>query len=245
MSAVMNRRNVLMGLAAVPTVAAPAAVTASPIEAEERQTLIKAWEDFRAAEAEYYAAKDALEWLADEWKHLWPRAPESARWHGSDGIVEADIAGRSYRDERGYVISLKTLKELARGREWVEAQQPRKRVKDRAKEEQRLLKWKREWLAEIDEAEAYYDRIAKLRTAAGAEAANKRVDTALVAMTAAATRVSKEPARTLYGVRLKADAVLGTMEAYGIKADNSFIGDAQRLADAVMNMTAALDGGAS
>ena len=75
-----------------------------------------------------------------------------------------------------------------------------------------------------------------LREAAGVEAAKLRVDMAHRTMDEAATLVSKIPATTTYGLRLKADAVIGTMESIGVKPNNSFIGDALRLADAIFDV---------
>jgi len=78
----LNRRRLLIGLAAS-TAAAPTvaiantdAISGAADEIEENPDLIAAWHQHREAEAEYWTAKDELGWLADEWKHLWPLAPE-------------------------------------------------------------------------------------------------------------------------------------------------------------------------
>ncbi|MFX7329178.1 hypothetical protein ABTI69_20540, partial [Acinetobacter baumannii] len=76
----ITRRNLLkqsptaLVLATVPVGAAVAALPAEAAPAENPE-LIAAYERFVAARAERAAAEDALEWLADEWRHLWPLAP--------------------------------------------------------------------------------------------------------------------------------------------------------------------------
>lgn len=228
----------------VPSLAAATAAAPDPSK-DENSALIAAWKQFRFAEDEFQEAKEALQWLVDEWKHLWPRASESARWHGSlGGEVEVDMAGRSYRDEKGRVIFLKTREQLAESREWAVNRRPRTRVKDQEKEKQRRQKWERERLAEIEAAEAYYVRVAEVRKEAGADAAHSRVDRARKKLEELADRVSRERALTLYGVRLQADVFYFTMENMGLSERASgFVGEAMRLSISVLVATEHLDEG--
>src|SRR5690606_28484224 len=99
MSANLSRRKLLAGIATAPIAAVPAIAADMPAEVAENPTLIDLWRQMRFAETDYREAKEALGWLADEYKHLWPRAPESVRWRGTGGDPECDIAGRPYRDE--------------------------------------------------------------------------------------------------------------------------------------------------
>jgi hypothetical protein len=48
-----------------------------------------------------------------------------------------------------------------------------------------------------------------------------------------------------YGLRLKADVMMGTWEFYGLNRNSSFIGDAYRLAENVMALTLAAEGNRS
>lgn len=96
--ATVNRRGLLLGLAAASTAAAGGAASASaPVENPE---LLRLADQLDAAESEYVAAVDALEWIADEWRHLWPLAPEdllggaNADKHDHYDTAERDIIGR-------------------------------------------------------------------------------------------------------------------------------------------------------
>lgn len=63
--------------------------------------MVEAYQRFLRARTELTSAKDALEWLADEWRHLWPLAPEEIldganadRFSSSQEAAEKDILGR-------------------------------------------------------------------------------------------------------------------------------------------------------
>ncbi|MDX3930301.1 MAG: hypothetical protein QHC90_31575, partial [Shinella sp.] len=88
---------VVAAAAAIP----PAAVEVAASGMQENPELLAAYKRFKAARAEVAAAKDALEWLVDEWRHRWPLAPEEllccANAHVFGGTAhenaERDIAG--------------------------------------------------------------------------------------------------------------------------------------------------------
>jgi hypothetical protein len=67
----------------------------------ENPDLLQAHDALIAARAEMAEAQDALTWLADEWRHLWPLAPEELLWgfnahrdYGRNDKAERDIIGR-------------------------------------------------------------------------------------------------------------------------------------------------------
>lgn len=99
----------LAAASAIPTVIAVDGRTAhaapgpSPIVAGPRENpdLLRAYDELIAARAEMAEAQDALMWLADEWRHLWPLAPEELLWgfnahrdYGRNDKAERDIIGR-------------------------------------------------------------------------------------------------------------------------------------------------------
>lgn len=82
-----TRRTFLGGAAAASlpvTAGTCVAVTAIQVEAAspavvvENPDLLAAYVRLQDAQAELHAAKDALEWIADEWRHLWPLARRTA-----------------------------------------------------------------------------------------------------------------------------------------------------------------------
>ena len=106
MSQTFNRRTMLRRLAtatiatAVP-VAAVARTSIVPVDApQESPGLVTAYRELTASIAERKAATDALDWLAAEYRHLWPLAPEellsgaNAHRHDCHNVAERDIAGR-------------------------------------------------------------------------------------------------------------------------------------------------------
>lgn len=227
-----TRRTFLGGIAAASIpVGAGAVLSATPssfgASAKENPELLAAYGRFRAARDEVAAAKDALEWLADEWRHLWPLAPEEILGHAhadrNTAGAERDIAGRiifrdtnevtkrmtrRWREENPSVCfsvhtpdwfqydidkwekprTGKTAMALARNRA------TQARVLDEYRNKQRL-------------SEEYHAETARLRAASGVDKVKQRVKAAEAALSKACTDVSYEPAHTIEGLRLKAEAL--------------------------------------
>ncbi len=87
-----TRRTFLGGVAAasipvnvsVATTTDQASAATSKLKAENRDLLV-AFKRLQSAQRELWDAEDALVWIADEWRHLWPLAPEELL-----GIANAD-----------------------------------------------------------------------------------------------------------------------------------------------------------
>jgi hypothetical protein len=103
----MSRRSLLMALGATAAAAAAPIPDASAAPAtldavkSENPALAAAYANLLKAHAEHMEAKDALEWLADEWKHHWPLAPveilglpNADRFHRDDSNAERDLIWR-------------------------------------------------------------------------------------------------------------------------------------------------------
>lgn len=114
----ISRRKAL-GLLVAATASPTIAVAATPpselraLETTENPALLLAFDRFNAARAEAMEAKSALEWLVDEWRHVWPLAPEeilsgtNAHLHGSGHSAERDIIGNYLmRDTSGLTSRL-------------------------------------------------------------------------------------------------------------------------------------------
>ncbi|MGZ2458708.1 hypothetical protein [Rhizobium anhuiense] len=262
----ISRRKLLMGAASAAAAAiAPDAHGAVAIQAlgisadrTENPELISAYDKFCDACAEMKEAQDALEWLADEWRHQWPLAPEELLLgaNAQDGRytmpAERDIIGRYVvRDTSGLT------KRLA----------PKFRRENRktcfvirtADEERELLKrWKRsaptgrtekalarnracrikaitECELRIQLADHYEAETARLRQVSGADAARLRVKDADILLQKAADEVSKCQACTVAGLAMKADALTVTAGALMkiTKSDESPLGQIARFIESV------------
>lgn len=98
----VTRRRVLLGLgaatASAAVVVAPSIAKSETVERKENPELLKAHEALKDARNEFAEATDALTWIADEWKHLWPLAPEPLL-----GCGNVDRAGRNEDAERDII----------------------------------------------------------------------------------------------------------------------------------------------
>lgn len=270
----VNRRRMLFGLAAASTAAVPVAALAKSASAqvdldeiEENPELVAAWREHRAAETEHEAAKDALGWLADEWKHLWPLAPEdilgcaNAHIHNRyDEKIERDIIGRPmmrekcelthrlskrFREEGGKTaFFIDQPDELSERLSQLRQREPKGRT-PKALEKNR--KWRDETIADFENrlrlATEYYAETNRIRALAGVDAAKQRIRDAKSRIEAAAAAISKAPSRTLVGLRLKADILLYTLEAWKLPRNDDFIfGAVWRLVEDALDATQHLDG---
>ncbi|MBN9242513.1 MAG: hypothetical protein J0I98_06950 [Mesorhizobium sp.] len=270
----INRRKMMLGFAA--SSAAMAAIAAATSEARstaiyeevnENPELIEAFRDLRAAENEYYASKDDLGWLADEWKHLWPLAPEeilgaaNAHRHGSySDDIERDIIGRPMMRDTS-VLTKRLAKEFRQeNRETAffidQPDELAERIKEFRKSKpkgrtpkslERNRKWLESTIAHMENrlrlAIEYHSETKRIRALAGVDAAKQRIKTAEDQFDAAAVAFSKIPSRTLVGLRLKADALLSTLERWRFPRSDVFIfGAVWRLVEDTLVATQNLDG---
>lgn len=223
-----TRRTFLGGIAAasVPTGAAVAALPPETAQ-DENPALLAAYDRFLAARAEVAAAEDALEWLVDEWRHLWPLAPEeilgAANADQYSAAAERDIAGRIIT--RNTADLTRRFTRLQREK-WpttcfcvrcpeqlqgtIEAwEKPRTGRTERAlarnrAEQARVLS---EYRHKLRLSEDYFAETARLIDASGVDQVKQRIKTAKAELDRACTDVSHEPAYTVVGLRLKAEVL--------------------------------------
>jgi len=265
----MSRRNLLLGMAAASTVAAVAvapdahgAVVAQPQgiigDQAENPELISAYDKFYDACAELKKAQDSLDWLADEWRHQWPLAPEElllgANAQGGRGTMpaERDIIGRYLvrdtseltkrlapqfrRETRNTCFAICTANEerdlLKR---WTRSTPTGRTEKALARNRAYRIKAIRECELRIQLADRYEAETARLRRVSGADAARLRVREADILLQKAADQVSKCQACTVAGLAMKADAL--TVSAGALmkitKSDNSPLGQIARFVESV------------
>ncbi|MGR8923840.1 hypothetical protein ACU8MB_08835 [Rhizobium leguminosarum] len=264
-----TRRALLWGLAAASTAAAlavaPDAHGADVIQAPslagdqaENPELIAAYQKLCDACVELKEAQQAREWLADEWKHRWPLAPEALLWgaNAQDGRYiddgERDIIGRYLlRDTADLTkrMSAKYRREnprtcfsiltSARAREIVadrKKSSPKGRTeKARARNQAMRDDAIRTYEQNIVLAEQYEAETARLRRISGADAVQLRVRNADARQRKAADEVSQCEARTVAGLGMKADALTVTAsELMKItKSNDSPLGQLARFVNSV------------
>lgn len=206
-----------------------ALLTLNASKTAENPVLVKAYERFRNAKAEVTAAQDALEWLADEWRHRWPLAPEQILGganadseYGSES-AERDIIGRfiyretacltkrlsrQIRNEKpALCFSVETTDYIERIIANLEgprtARTPSGLVRKLALQEKTLAMWQEK----IPISQAYYAEIARLKKLSGVEQYQDRLASAQAQYRAATLAVATAHAFTVSGIAMKAEAI--------------------------------------
>ncbi|PDS34848.1 hypothetical protein CO665_28250 [Rhizobium anhuiense] len=268
----VSRRSLLLGMAAASSSAAVAVVptparaasdsAATPVG--ENPELVAAYDRFKGAWAELKTAKANLDWLADEWRHRWPLAPEEILlnanaqndFHVPSG-AETDIVGRRLlrdtstltkrlsRDFRGKerqtCFTLRTSEKAREMRDRWERTVPKGRTekslaRNRAFREEAI----RECTRELALAEQYEAETARLRAESGVAMVLQRVKDADRKLNATAAEVSFLPALTLEGVGMKATAAsIGAHDLIKLVVleDKSPLGQIARLVGSVLQVT--------
>ncbi|MBB4297261.1 hypothetical protein GGI55_001788 [Rhizobium leguminosarum] len=239
-----TRRALLWGLAAASTAAAVAvapdahgaiATGAQALAGDQAENpeLISAYQKFYEACVERNEAQQAREWLADEWKHRWPLAPEALLWgaNAQDGRYtddgERDIIGRylirdtadltkrmSAKYRRANPKTCFALLTSSRERSRIEdlkkstpkGRTPKALARNQALRNEAIRKCERN----IVLAEHYEAETARLRRISGADTVQQRVTNADAWLRKAADEVSQCEARTLAGLGMKADVLAVT-----------------------------------
>lgn len=250
-------RRTFLGGAAVASlpVAAGACVAVTAIQAEaaapsvvaENPDLLAAYARLQDAQAELHAAKDALEWIADEWRHVWPLAPEellgyhSADRHSGTGEPERDIIGRFlYRDAKGRRNDCFSVETSDDAQWWIDNFRRRKargRTPETLRKSQEVIdRCLRVHERQLDLAIAYQKQTTELREAAGVNRAQHRLDTARNAFFDACSALSKIPAFGLEGLLIKAEAINATGYMDGFKRSEGVFGEMARFIQQVVDM---------
>jgi hypothetical protein len=269
--ATVNRRHLLIGAAAMTAIPLHA-IAMEDLTADvsikalndlgrsgvsENHELISAYSDLLAARAELAAAEDALEWLADEWKHRWPLAPEEILWGANSSPREGgecDIIGRpitrnhveltkcmsaKFRKIGGKscfgVLTIERLEEeIAEWTNRVPKGRTPKALEANVGLRQRMIG---EYQRKLALARDYHAETERLRNLAGVEQIKQRVTDAKNRMYHAAEAISFLPAYTLHGLQLKAEAISVSFSEYTIfLADRRPLGEIARLVQSVLVM---------
>jgi hypothetical protein len=263
-----TRRAFLAGaaVASLP-VAATTCVAATAIQAEaatltpiaENPDLLAAYSRLQDAQAELRDAKDALEWIADEWRHRWPLAPEELLGvAGADrrmGYAEAetDIIGNFiFRDcamltkrlspqfrkvDRRDCFSVITANEAQNWLEDFQQRKPRGRTPEAfAKSQEVIDRNVREYRERVELARAYEAETSRLRKAAGVDVAKRRINEAETLVAVISAQVSKIPAFTHDGLMIEANAISASGIFAALRRSEGVIPEMARFIEQVIAM---------
>ncbi|WP_378947745.1 hypothetical protein [Mesorhizobium sp. ANAO-SY3R2] len=249
----IDRRRLLVGLAAASTAAATATVAqaaqaAAPAKTGETTQLaapqanpefVSLFSDLKKAVAEKTAAKDAREWIIDEWRHRWPPAPDEITLPGVAWVIndEVDLAGRPLvRPGEKHARRLYSLEDLAWSAERTAAFVGKARNdKSRAARLARAAKDKRA----LHLGEAYYREVERIKDASGIRLANARIKAADHEIGRLSTEIMDLPASSLACLAIKAEAaeIWGKNAGFNMRANIGPLGWAWRLTGDILNVT--------
>lgn len=212
----VDRRRLLLGLAAASTAAA--AVTAGTAKASESETpeLLSLADALPHFEAEYQNARAEVRRIVRRFQPTWPRAPEEIHTHGWKATEERALAGWAYQykeGQRGYYanwerpISIGTVETFES-----EIDTHRRRIAHiMTTKSKRGLKSEQLWLARAETAlplaRSYWAKVERIRTASGYDTAVQCEHDALAALKAHVDKIMVAPEHTMQGVVIKAQAL--------------------------------------
>jgi len=216
-------------------------------------TLVEAHARLKAALAEQREAKDALEWLADEWRHLWPLAPEELLGVANADIysdlaqkkAERDIIGTFIRRDTSDLTTRLTVKmrresprlcfaivtsdEAQKTVDAWTAREPEGRtekalIRSRARREKCI----REYAQKVALAREYEAETERLRQAAGVTKAQDRILEANSQVSAACFEILRIPAANLKDLAIKGEAIVMDDLVIAVASQNGILGQMAR-----------------
>lgn len=226
---------------------------------EENPDLLEAYARLNIARLERREAKDALEWLVDEYRHLWPLAPEEllGAANADKGTcrsdAERDIIGRfmmrdtspltkrlaaKFRQANPTACFVVISPEYAQEKlEWAKTYVPKGRTEkalaaNRAQKERNIAESERQ----LALAREYSAETTRLRIAAGVDQAKRRVSKAEAAVTDACRYISEAEAFTTEGLRIKAEAIKASGIFDAFKASSGIMADIASFVQSVIGV---------
>jgi len=211
----LSRRALIAGLAAAAALATPASAVVAPA-APENPALLALGDTLAECVAEFDAAVELRRATFREWAPQWPKAPESiVRQHHDQHALERDIDGYAASPAR----SIWSSHDLAIAAYELEKAISRKRKNPLAPFSARWLdKWfmadrpdheaaLADLMRRLDDAVAYNAARERVLSASNWGAVKDRETAAANALAAAVAAVLTEPADTLAGIIIKAEAL--------------------------------------
>lgn len=261
-----TRRNFLGAVASTSlpvSVGACVAVIATQAEAAptvlENPDLIAAHARLLDASNELRAAEDALQWIADEWRHLWPLAPEellmgaNADRGARDDGAERDIIGRYLKRDTSSLcerfskrmrqqtptacFSVLSSDEARETLKALRLREPKGKTElTRAKARVDLDNYIKKFQNKLELTEKYEAETRTLRKKAGVDQAKLRVALAKDALDLVCSEISKLPAIGMEGLLIKAGAINVNGYVEGFKRGEGIIGEMARFVEQFISM---------
>lgn len=259
----LTRRNFLATTAAasVPVSASSAEAqrALTPVPQQENPVLLEAYQRFLAARSELAAAKEALDWLADEWRHLWPLAPVELLWTAnaqdqftSRAKAECDIAGRylmrssndfpTRRPAKHPTMTCYSLVTSEYAEEMLDYSRRRvpagRTTKSLARNTAMRDEAVQTWKQRAQLARQYEMETARLSAESGVEKVKHRVAAARSALAAACSDISRAEVRTMDGLRIKCEALKVNGVPQAVVMQDTILGEMARFIDATLAVVA-------
>lgn len=232
------------------------AESAAPTGTAENPDLYEAYKRLRAATDELVEAFDDLKWISDEWRHRWPLAPEELL-----GVAGADLGyGRNnperdilgdfiYRDcasltkrldvsfrnqNRKACFSIITVEDAEYWLDHFQKRKPKGRTPQSiAKSKEKIERSVAKYANCIELASVYEAETARLRQAAGVDAARERIKNAESRLSNIGNGISKLPAFTQDGLLIKALALKASGFFGSVRSDGVLM-EIARLIDQII-----------
>jgi hypothetical protein len=246
-------------LPASASAASASAVSAEPVAASP--ALVEAYGRLRAAFVEEREAKEALEWIADEWRHRWPLAPEELLWGANADrcgswrdTAERDIIGNiihrdtsalgkrfsaKFRSETPKTcFSVQTSESLQDTVDaWTEREPTGRTEKALARNRVRRTEVIQEYSQKVALARQYEAETERLRQAAGVSEAQDRVLEAKRQVASACRDISNLPATNVKDVLIKGEAILTDDLVKACKSHPGILGDMVRFVQDTIDLS--------
>ncbi len=235
----IDRRRLLVGLAAASTAAAaPAVATAATLN--ENSELLRLADVLVEREGKYLAAREAARAIYAEWNPRLPRCPDEISGWGRESV--RDLAGGAVRNGED-PLRRQTADDL----EWLSSQERLEKNLRRKKSPKSIAEVKR-WHARICHAyklaKAYEVEHERVVQASGYREAVERKSQALQALGEVVVEIMKQPDGTMSDVMVKAHALAawGKVDYVGRLRELTICGDDQHwgsmLAASIMRLSA-------
>ncbi|MFI0847776.1 hypothetical protein [Mesorhizobium sp. IMUNJ 23232] len=231
----LTRRAMLTSTPALALAVATPAVAASvmPISTGDDTKLFALLTDYQAAKADLAKAKADLDWIADEWRHVWPLAPQELFWtanahnsYATNPNPERDLAGNCVmRGKEGLDKRYWKKRFLAQGgttcfhlypsshfagrlASWRKVKPYGRTAKTLAKNVALRIDQIAQNERGLARALEYEAETARLRKVSGADEAQARVAVANDAIFDLSEAIMRRPAMTMDGIQAKVDFFL-------------------------------------
>lgn len=248
-NALNNDTNVI-GITAIKAKRSVAKAAATSETSVENPELLDAYTWFLATKVKVAEINEELEWLADEWRHRWPAAPDEILGWPADNDetenAERDIIGRRIMRNPNDIPKKKRRNDkpacfTVHRVEWLQRmieihQEPRTTRTERGR--LRAIADQMRFLAEFNEqlrlSRKYHAEITRLRNESGVDEIHRRLARAKSDVGFAAAAVTRADARTTVGLVMKAQVLKHDPAVAQLARMNNTLGGLAHFVDAVM-----------